>query len=208
MLVQGFKNIFILDCALLFNALSYYPWSFTKKDITSASEIVLVKDFSFFFFGINLWYKADDSWVQLFKKRPKPNAKKKERKKYCLLLLADRFGTIWACKSNTNSFWRFPHENEESRKEKKNLTAFNLAFSSQVLFLSPYTAHRAMSMWETTVMLSVFKPSVSSTTRQGFVCVFRRDYSPSLGPSFYPFCRIPAAVPPHHCLSIPQWTSQ
>lgn len=29
---------------------------------------------------------------------------------------------------------------------KKNLTAFNLAFSSQVLFLSPYTAHRAMSM--------------------------------------------------------------
>lgn len=49
MLVQGFKNIFILDCALLFNALSYYPWSFTKKDITSASEIVLVKDFSFFF---------------------------------------------------------------------------------------------------------------------------------------------------------------
>lgn len=91
---------------------------------------------------------------------------------------------------------------------KKNLTAFNLAFSSQVLFLSPYTAHRAMSMWETTVMLSVFKPSVSSTTKQGFVCVFRRDYSPSLGPSFYPFCRIPAGVPPHHCLSIPQWTSQ
>lgn len=133
--------------------------------------------------------------------------KKKKEKKYCLLLLADRFGTIWACKSNTAS-GDFLMKMRKAGRKKKNLTAFNLAFSSQVLFLSPYTAHRAMSMWETTVMLSVFKPSVSSTTKQGFVCVFRRDYSPSLGPSFYPFCRIPAAVPPHHCLSIPQWTSQ
>lgn len=80
---------------------------------------------------------------------------------------------LWLCKSNINILWKFPQENKESRKEI--LTAFNTASSSQVSPISSPTAHCIVLMWETTVLQrSLNWVLLQSTTKQGFLCVFKR----------------------------------